>query len=475
MTGEVGKNSPNIKSQVMMEIPEGSIINGVITNAEELSQYLEEFWDQNSLSHKNVHVVIQSSKFVSKQIQLPKVKRNKMEAMVPMEFSDVERHADAIFDYMDIPGQSTKSMQEVLGLMAEREFVETYINLFNRLGIEITGFSHASGAAIKALASLSQLKDNTCIIQIADGYNLESILWVEGKFIQSTSRRIFAEPETEEFNTEILRHTSSMLQFYQSMKRDTPLSMLYVCGVTPEQIANMQLLEESFETGVSIQALPLAAGRSAEAGEKVGDYIYAYGTLIQGVKDINLFQVYKKINKKKHDSGKGTELRKHILPLAIIFVIGLLITGVFGGIYLYKSMTLAKLNDYITEPVNVAIVGEVDQLDAKIRGNYAIVEDVTKVNGMRENYPRVNMKIVYAIASCADGSVAGTIESYDASTGELGLSAKAVDESVIYQYISRLYDTGLFEDVQYSGYTYQQQDNLYSVDVSCFLKTEAGR
>jgi len=462
-----------IKKEVLTVIPEGSLINGVITDAEELVRELSRFWDKYNLPRKGVHIVVHSSKFVVKQFRLPKVGKRKTEAMIPMEFAAVDRYEDPVYDYTKIPGGETKSTQEVMGLMADRRFVEEYINLFGKLGIEVSGFANSLGAAVKALNSFPQLESETCIVQIVDGHNLESFLWVDGKFAQSTNQRIIAEPQSQAFGIEILQHTSTMLQFYQSLKLEQQLEDVYVCGVSRRVIGELRELERGYATGLEIAPLEIKAGNADDReAEKISDYIYAYGMLIQNGKDINLLPMLKK---KPNQNARLKAGFRILTPVLIVLAAGILLTVAAGGTYLVKMSKLDALNTYLEDQENIQIAGEANALEENIAVSQAINNDTAAVDRMLASYPLLNRKVAERITACSNEDIVSRLTSYEAEEGLVILEAAAKRETVINQYVAALYETGLFADVKYNGYSYNDGDDEYTLEITCYFTPEAGR
>jgi len=462
-----------IKKEVLTVIPEGSLINGVITDAEELAGELSRFWDQYNLPRKGVHIVVRSSTFVVKQFRLPKVGKRKLEAMIPMEFAAVDRYEDPVYDYAKLPGGEMKATQEVMGLMADRQFVEGYIKLFGKLGIEVSGFANSLGAAVKALHSLPQLEAETCIVQIVDGHNLESLLWVDGRSAQSTNQRIIAEPQSQAFATEILQHTSTMLQFYQSLKLEQQLEDVFVCGVSRKVIGELRELEQGYATGLEIAPLEIKAENADDReAEKISDYIYAYGMLIQNGKDINLLPMLKKKPNQNVRLKAGFRI---LTPVLTVLAVGFLLTVVAGGTYLIKKSKLDSLNTYLEDQKNIQVAGEANALEENISVNQAINNDTAAVDRMLASYPLLNRKVAEQITACSNADIASLLTSYKAEEGSVVLKVAAKRETIINQYVAALYETGLFADVKYNGYSYNDGDDEYTLEITCYLMPEAGR
>lgn len=473
ITGTSTRGKVIVEQEISHVMPEGNLVNGVITNPQGLEQEIEELWKEYKLPRKNVYLVVHSSKFVSKQLTLPNVNKKKFMPMIPMEFTEVVRYEDAIYDYMKMPNAEKSGMQDLLGLVAERSFVEEYITLFARLGIKIVGFTNAIATMIKTLHYLKFLEKKTCIIQIMDESNLESVLWVNGEFVHSTNRRIIAEQGSLEFYTEVLRHTSSTVQFLASMERDEEISEAYICGATMEDVNDLSALGKTFKLGLEI--LPLDMGREItgiKSSDKIEDSVYVFGALINGKKDINLLKIYKRDLKSNHAKKMKAQ---RLIPIALIAGIGLVVTGVQMKHYFSYQKHLNELNMYLTTPENVNTALEADRLEAKIRVNHTAIQEAEFAADIIQSYPIVNKKVRDTIEKVTQEGVTAEITGYNSADGKLSLMAKATTEQAINGYITSLYQTNLFEDIAYTGYTYVEAEGMYSINVACYLSEYAGR
>ena len=57
LEGTGGRSSLAVGRICELQLPEGCLINGVITNAQGLEAELKEFWAENKLSKKNIMLV----------------------------------------------------------------------------------------------------------------------------------------------------------------------------------------------------------------------------------------------------------------------------------------------------------------------------------------------------------------------------------------------------------------------------------
>lgn len=470
VVGNPSTGLPGAKKEYRKVVPEGSLINGVITNQEVLKEDLLSFWNENHLPKKDVYLVVYSSKFVSKQLELPKVNKKKTEQILPLEFAEVDRYENPIYDYLIPPNKNGKNaMQEVIGVMADREMVAEYEELFSSIGITLKGITNGLTASIKAFYATKSLKEATCMIHVLDGANMESIIWVDGEYRHSSTRRLFTQRGTTEFVTEIMRHTNSTMQFYNSMKREEPLEDIYLCGFTQAEIDDADEMAREVLPGVRISSLKEGAGMSDQI---INDFTHPLGGLVRMKKDIDFLA---RLRKDSVSVSEGEKRKKMLIPILISAALGILLTVAAGVFYFSQSAKLNELEEYVNDPNNQQTAKEYDELNRTLTGNNAVIGDGKKTEEMIASYPLLNTKIEKTILAANSGAVTGEITSYKGETGELLIVVEASNVAEINNYVTRLYNTELFVDVVYNGYDENKETDGYSAVISGYLKKEAGR
>ena len=90
-----GKNSYAVYQE---KAPEGSIINGIITDEEIFLEWIRKFFLKNKLSKKECSLVVNSTQLVSRVLELPKGSNGEIMKMISREFADI-RTEDTLFTY----------------------------------------------------------------------------------------------------------------------------------------------------------------------------------------------------------------------------------------------------------------------------------------------------------------------------------------------------------------------------------------
>lgn len=481
--GEANKKRVRVEKIYSLTIPEGSLLNGVITSENNLKNDLKNIWEKYQIPRKGVCLVLDSSQIMMKTVVAKKANAKKILASVAKEFADTIHTEQYVFDGRTLREDAAQKQVEVLAVAAEKEYLADYVRIFQEIGVTLDGIDVAISAQMKVLGRIAQLKEETFITSHLDGNNLVSTLIVDGHYKYFNRTRLFSEHGTEGFAAEVARTVSSITQFYSSQKYEEPLEHVYMGGYGK---ADYELCKEVIgRLGMKAQipensAVALMPGQeqtvieSALKGEplRTCDYIYAIGALIQDKGDIDLCERYKKCQKSGSPNGLSV---KRALP--VIVVSGVCVT-VSLGLIVMNLMTQNKLdtvNSYIDSPANQEAYAEAMNKQAEANRLQSMVRDGEGLWETIQSYPLPNSKVEQEILQCAGSEVSITVNSYDAKTGVYEFTAKSANVTTINAFITRLRESSVFANLEYSGYTMEEKTGMYLIMVNGFLNESAGR
>ncbi|NLW70868.1 MAG: hypothetical protein GX061_07295 [Eubacteriaceae bacterium] len=468
--GDSGKKF-KIRKVCSMVMKSECMINGVVTSEADFIREFTEFWQKNSLPKKNVILVVNSSQFALKAITVPTVGEKKTLEMVTREYSDADRADEPIYDYFEIARNNTEHTTDIFTVMAPGTYIRNFGDLFAKMGITLKGIIPSQMSAVKLLSTLKRLKQETAIILILDGTMLINLLWVNGKYNYSQRTRMINDPGTEAFVNEIVTNVNSMNQFSVSQRNSSPVSSVYMCGVALDVVN--YCVDAIGDMGIILKKLPesdpAVGGLSGKLS--LADSVSTLGALLTRKIDVNLIEAAKERARK---ATRTSETGKLVTPVIITAVVCALTMAGFLIVNAYYNNKLEERTAYLMDPLNIkasqdaaALVKENEALSLKLRA-------VTNALDTLAGYPRMNSDVLAEIDSCGLDIVTMQLTGYNASTGQLTFVAKAGKVVEINHYIDRLKATGLFDTVQYTGYTYSTGERLYRINVACYLNSEAG-
>lgn len=464
-----GKNSLDVYQE---NAPEGSIINGIITDEEVFLEWIRRFFVKNKLSKKECTLVVNSTQLGSRVLELPKAGNVEIMKMIAREFSDI-RTEETLFTYHILEGDSKSKMIRVLAVAAEKTFLKSYMQLFIQAGIEVVSVEPAISVFVRKFMASPQIQKRNCIVQILDGQEMISMLFVKGVYLYSQRNRFFSEEE-ETWAAESAAVVRRLTQFATSQQIEDPIDTLFICGRHQEVLK--EALEESEELPAQI-ALRIYAeerlkikGKTSER-EKV-EFVYPTGYGVTEDKRLNFVRQLRQGGK---DWEKRYERAALATPALVVLIVCLIITFFMGNSYLQKSKELHKLqqmmqdgetlNSHTTYELASANVANMEQKmnEAEILWNHLM------------SYPTINTSVRDVLITCAGEEVELSIKNFNRDTGVLSLDASAKDVRNINGFIAKLQEQEIFESVEYSGYTLVKGQDYYNIHVVCAMAEGAGR
>ena len=213
---------------------------------------------------------------------------------------------------------------------------------------------------------------------------------------------------------------------------------------------------------------------SALNSEETQKYLHAVSGLCSGGKTQNFLAQYKKAGKKKK-TAENANLISSLILLGSILAVMLVILITLGVTSSGKRKELEKLEEYNTNPMR-----QTDLMDYEyyLRRNGYLISQYNAINEIDNNivtYPTGNSKVLDVLKSTAIGYADITYDSFDAESGVISMSAKAKNVEDINKFIKKLTEQKMFSNVDYTGYRYNEQQEMWDVHVTCTLAEAAGR
>ncbi len=395
--------------------------------------------------------------------RLPCSRGKQLAALAAREVADSFRNE--IADYSVIYAEKKGSVDICAG-GADSGQLKRFEDICREAGITIGGMTVPMEGYLHVLCQLESFAESTAIYLFFDEGSMTSVLCRRGHYLYSGRSRLFGEPGTLDFGTEIVRSISGILQFYAAEKSEIPITDVYYAGCP----------KEDFEVSVEgIEALDLKVkpmetdGRiTMPEGQQATDWLSCVGAMIscgKNKKRINLYEEMKRLSEKE---GKSSGFLRHLLlPLSV------------GGLCLVPTIAVALMN--------LKVSGEIAKKQAWIESEtvqenygYAVIlqKNLSAIDGgiaavrlSDENlsvYPDFSAKVVAGIEDAGGAGIDCTITGYDAATGVLTFKAGSREVIDVPSYILKLQESGLFHTVDYLGYAYEEE--RYTLELSCTME-----
>lgn len=344
----------------------------------------------------------------------------------------------------------------------EQGNLERFLKICGQAQIGVEGITVPLEGSLHLLQPLSSFWDSTAIYLFFEGEGMTSILCQNGRHLYSSRSRLFGEPGTLDFGTEIVRNISGILQFYAGRRKEEKITKVYYAGCPAEDF----LVSEEGIRNLNLTVEPMAVpGVAMPDGQKTEDWLPCIGALMRGKKEkqIDLSRIYRQTEKK---AGKPAHVGRHLAaPGAALF----LCLAAWGGVAVWNHTQQREAEEkqaWIQEQQEQYLHAQ--ELSDDLLHIEGAIAAVKRTNENLSVYPDWTSGIVSRIESAGGSEIDLQVNGYDAVSGVLTFQAASRQVIDIPAYIRKLQETGLFHAVDYTGYSYE--NDWYTLSLSCTLE-----
>ncbi|MBQ9608255.1 MAG: hypothetical protein IJV15_02285 [Lachnospiraceae bacterium] len=465
VTGSSNGKKMTINQSYILDAPEGSIINGIVMDAESFIGFLKETWSAYRLPSKDVTLVVNSSKFVGKNIEMPALNDSKTLDFIEREFTDINKGEEYVYGY--IPLSVENKIKRIYAENIPSDFIKDYLDIFAEAGIKIKALYSGESSIINFVANTVGRNYSTFILELADRMTITTLLFVNGTFYYFNSTRCFHEQESEEYAQDMARSASQIIQFMQAHQIEYPLETVILAGVNPNNIYTYS--EAILSQGIQV-AVRVFDDNNISSNVDIQNCIHASSGLVNTGKHQNFLTLYSTSKKKTKEEGGS---KKGII--AIVASIAIMLIALASCLTL-RVLKNRELKD--AQEANQLMELSVLEYDMILSRNTFISQQYRSIVGLDENiqtYPICNTEIMNIIKKCAGNYADIKFNSFDSNSGIVTVSAKSESVEDINMFIKELNNQDIFSNVDYTGYNYLQNDDNWNINVSCTLSESAGR
>lgn len=466
--------SVTVKRYYTLDTPEGSIINGIIMDQESFANFLEDTWKAFKLPTKNVKLVIASAKFIGKKIAIPKLSEKKTIEFIAREYAGAGREEDLIYSYIPI----SKGDNNMLNVYAEGiapELIKDYVDIFNQIGVKLSSIYSDEGNLITFCSNTAARDHKSFVLIIADAMTFTTILWIEGAFYYYNSARCFHDPGTEEYAEDIARILNQLNQFMKANQVEAELESIELAGVDPDDKVLYSRVIGELGLGAQVNIFNFTTGGGAVVDPKIQSYLHAVAGLYSSGKSQDLLPQAVAVKKDATEIAQKKELIRLFTPSIVALVIALIVVISLAIVKHGKTTELEALEAYNNDPVVMMDVAQSDNYMTRNGFLEAQYDAINKIETDIETYPCGNTKVLDVFRNCAIGLAQVQCGSFNASEGTVSMVATSDNVENINQFIKKLTEREEFCGVDYTGYHYSEDTDMWNINVICTLSESAGR
>ena len=268
-----------ITAAASTQLPEGCLINGVITNEADLAEALKAFFADNKLPTGRVALIAGGSQFMHRIMELPAMSEKKRLAVLSHELSSSGAETTApLDDYMLLSRDAKTRTDTVLATRVEQSVIAGYDALAKDAGFKLTYIDLGLAAPIKAVRTIPALQNGTFVVLQFDDDTISACLFVQGQYTYSTRSRLFNPRGTAESGTEIAQKLSGLIQFHIASKSEHQIDTVYFAGADAKDFTVCRPGCEAL--ALKVEQFPDSPTVSLPRGTALADVLYAAGNLI---------------------------------------------------------------------------------------------------------------------------------------------------------------------------------------------------
>ena len=449
-------------------LPEGAVLNGVVMDQDLVTQTVKTAWDLNKLPKSEITLIINSPQLRASRVDVPITSDKKTTEFIARETSDSDygRFQKPVTGWYVVSKNSKAKTRHVIYETAETDFVEKYVEIFDKVGLKLKSLHN--GVQLATEFFTRQVAGKNVIYMILDGNSLVTIFFAEGKYYYDSTSRVFAQPGTPEFAREIYASVSSIRQFISAQHLNITVNDVIFAGMSQTNVNALvnDILNIDSQVDISMATPPNGTSISSEQSS-YPFYIYPISGIRKIDEKLPILKATKVTEKeKKAASGVG----KVIIPFAVLLGIAII---VFAGLLYVKSSLeheLKKIKDYNSSSDTLEQVAEYDAMYDSMADIGTIQGGVDMLERDLDSYPIADSSINRMILTAAQRrNVTVDFQSYSARTGVFSITASSTTVDDINQFIGDLLDMDIFESVDYTGYTLDSDGENWTINVVCSL------
>ena len=178
---------PKVYKVLTVETPEGVVVDGMLQPTQEYADHLVNALSTNGIRTRKVIFTISSTRVASREVQIPNVKANKIEALVKTNANDyfpVDLTQYEIGHYL-AGGLTEDGKLRVMALAVPKALLNSYYQLAQMCGWEVECFDYSSNSLYQILRD-EKTETVTMMIKIDENNTIVTVLSAGKVLLQRT-------------------------------------------------------------------------------------------------------------------------------------------------------------------------------------------------------------------------------------------------------------------------------------------------
>lgn len=235
-------------------------------------------WQAHDLPTRGITLVLPDEAVTTHTVTAPRMPESRLEELVQHEMRAHDGQPVAA-DYLPL-GTDADGRQQLFCAACRKETMAGYLAMADRLGLRLGSVTVPMAGRLRLLRAMPSLQSMTFVCLCFEGSSVLSLLVENGAYRYSSRSRVFSEPGTLDFGTEMTRSVSGTIQFHTTGRPASPLTDVFYAGCPDDDFE--VCLAGIRELGLRVSRLPeCPAFRTLPNGERLSDWLGCVEALIR--------------------------------------------------------------------------------------------------------------------------------------------------------------------------------------------------
>jgi hypothetical protein len=451
----VGYAGRSVRRFATYPLPEGTLINGMITDSAFLTECLALMRAENPDLFVSPSLIVDGSAILSRRIITPKLNRKRYLQLVRDDFTDsTDDTANLVCGYCKLHSQD--GQDAILACATDKRLVDSYTSAFTAAGIKLRSIRVGAESLVGLIDSRSELKGSSFVLTLIDGFTSVSMIFENGSNVFMSRARLYGETKEQIFQN-VLDNLNGLINFNRSQKF-SEITQCYYLGVTDADIRLLSTLNPY--GGIEMHSLDLTGPGSILPPEAH----FAYLNAVLPADRIDLITARKELDKHL----KSSKPRKTAPVLLLLYI--LLLAAPIAFMWMQVNGLDKDIEDierFLSDPVIEERQAELERREIDTRSFRSIVDQYNELIEWEESLNRASSRLLDLFIVQFRGMAAVIRFDYDERANIVRIEAVSADPDSATRYVDALKASELVSEIYYTGYTVDSEgETNFKIDVT---------
>jgi hypothetical protein len=458
----VGYAGRSVKRFVTYNLPEGTMINGMITDSALLTECLTSMRAENPDLFTSPSLIVDGSAILSRRIITPRLNHKRYLQLVRDDFADsTDNTGNLVCGYYKLNAQD--GQDAILACAVDKGLVDAYMSTFKSAGIKLSSIHVGVEALINLIDSRPELKNASFVLTLIDGFTAVSMIFEKGNNVFMSRARLYGDAKEQVFQN-VLDNLNGLINFNRSQSF-SEITQCYYLGVSD---ADMRLIEAlNPYAGIQMNNLNLFKDNSVLPPEAH----FAYLNTLMPSDSINLITARKELD--KHIKSAKP---KNLLPLLLL--VYLLILALPVGYMWWQVREVDReiegIESFLSDPSIEVRQSELEAKQNDTREYSRVESQFNDLIDWEDSLIRVSSRMLDLFIIEHSAYAAVTQFDYDEKSNTVRVGAVSPDPDSATRYVDALMRSDMVLSIRFTGYVVNNDDGTtFSLDITLAEKERA--